>query len=52
VFYTKHKENNHIKELLTSWYYNHAQVRFQKQFELTLKAFKNRIKNIPELEIR
>lgn len=52
VNYTKQNNTDHIKHLLTSWYYNHARRIFdQKQNEI-IKLFSTFKINHPDFEIR
>lgn len=52
VYYKKNNSKDHVKELLTGWYYNHASVRFKKEIEKSLSKFNGRIKAKPTVEIR
>ncbi len=52
VFYTSKPTGVNVKQLLTAWYYHHAQVRLKKQFEVTLALFRNKINATPTLELR
>ncbi|MCH2229651.1 MAG: M48 family metallopeptidase [Crocinitomicaceae bacterium] len=52
VTYTADKSRNHIKQLMTAWYYNHASKKFDEKIKKALEKFKSFNIEKPIFEIR
>ena len=52
VFYSNDKSSVQIKNLLASWYCNHAQLKFEEKINRALDVFKPYKIAKPEFEIR
>jgi predicted metal-dependent hydrolase len=51
--FTKQQPNpEHVRKLLTSWYFNHAEKKFEEKFENIFSKFRNHNLTKPNFEIR
>lgn len=53
IVFTKHHTNpEHVKNLLASWYFKHAEKKFEEKFEKVFNKFRNYNFKRPHFEIR
>lgn len=52
IYYTKDKSIEHLRNLLTGWYYDHANRKFEAKIDAALELFKSYKIDKPEFEIR